>query len=311
MQTSRELKNRLPKYSEEQVEFALRRLKDMNKITTIKRAGDFLKYATLAILFFVSACQPEQQKQVSPVVLTPGPAPIVGVLPVEALPPELPGMAKNTKRAVNAAVVAPPARRLGNLIVRWDLPASLPLDGYKIFANGIQVATVDAIYDNCTIGGLNEGQPVTVYAEGNGDRSNQAVGYPFRTPWTKVATEPYAFTFAWSTQIGTTNVLQSSSNLTRWNDVQTFRATKSEASVVVTNPGPFHRALIRSATNFSQPTITQTLAFVKLTWTGDGTAKTLERLADAKSRSYVDVLTNSQSGIVSAIMKPDEYRVTP
>lgn len=272
---------------------------------TGKGFGRWSAVSCFAILF--AGCSTTAPRQ--PVIVA-TPKPEVGwPLAIEPEPPTIAAMKAEKRTTTVSRQVQQPHR--GNLVVRWDLPLVLPEGGYQIFGNDVYLLTVSNIYENCTLTGLPEGYPVTVYAIGGEDRSNVATGLPVRTPWTRLNVEPYAYRYDWRTQTGTTNVLQGSTNLTTWTNLATFRAATSNASVTLTNPPNFARVLIRNATNFSAPTVTQSVAFVKLSWQGDGTLKTLERQVDSKSRSYADVLTSNQSGLVSVIMKPDVYRVTP
>lgn len=271
---------------------------------TGKGFGRWSAVSCFAILF--AGCSTTATRQP---VITVTPKPEVGwPLAITPEPPKL-GMMKAETRTVTTQQVQ--QRHRGNLIVRWDVPLVLPADGYDIYSGETFLLNVRNIFENCTLSELPEGQPIEVFARSGEDRSNVATGFPSRTPWTKVFSEPYAYRYDWQTQTGTTNVLQGSTNLKTWKNLATFRAVSGNASTIITNPPNFARALIRNATNFNAPTITQSVAFVKLSWQGDGTLKTLERQVDSKSRSFADVLTSNQSGLVTVIVKPDIYRVTP
>lgn len=265
---------------------------------------------TLILLCFTGCQSPTYQ---TPTAAIEPPKPEVG-WPLESTQPALPMLESarenQTAKSITTQQVQAP-KFYGNLIVRWDLPLVLPANGYEIFGNGVLLATVSNSYDNCTLSGLPEGQPIVVYAASGEDRSNVATGFPFRTPWTRLIVEPYAFRYDWQTQPGTTNLLQGSRDLVIWTNLATLRATTATATVTVTNPPNFSRVLIRNATNFNAPTLAMSQALVRLSWQGDGTLKTLERKADKKTGSYVDVLTSNQSGLVSIVIKPDDYRVTP
>ena len=132
------------------------------------------------------------------------------------------------------------------------------------------------------------------------------------TNWPTPQPTVVARSFSWKCAPGVTNILQASANLTAWSNAAKFRGTNGTATVTITNALAFHRVLIQNATNVPPMTLTQGIAYVGLTWTGNGTPKLLEREIDSKTGSYAPVLTNSASGAVSVVVPftGSRYRVS-
>lgn len=217
-------------------------------------------------------------------------------------------------RVQSMSAVLPPVQTNAAVIVRWTKPNSV-WDGFSIYHNDQRMA-VSGSQDNCTIRGLAPGLIVNVRAASytwthfmpaneweaeDGPLTPMVVGEARTNLWTTPNQSIFAMRYTWPCVPNVTNVLLSSSNLTTWTAVSRFRGTNGTAAVVLTNAASFHRVLVQNAPPNTSLTVTQATAYVRLTWPGDGTPKILEREADASTGSYVTLLTNSSSGVVSVI----------
>jgi hypothetical protein len=209
-------------------------------------------------------------------------------------------------------------RSNGVIVLSWDKPADSSVMSYRIYnTNGVLLSTVDAAYNNCTLRGLRDGEPREFYATTMDDAgkesrpSNIAFGITSKTaPWIAPSKQVYARRFTWKCAPGVTNILQSSSNLTTWTAASRFRGTNGTAVVTLTNQLPFHRVLVQNATNVPPMTLTQSVAFVRLTWS-NSPATALYKRMDARTESFIPIHTNAGSGLVSLILpaSADQYRV--
>lgn len=235
----------------------------------------------------------------------------VPTLAVRPLPP----LPQSNSRAQSMTAELPPVPTNAAVIVRWTKPNSV-WDGFSIYHNGQRLA-VSGSHDNCTLRGLTPGQAVSVRAASyawthfspaneweaeDGPLTPMVVGTAKTNLWTTPNQSVFAMRYTWPCAPGVTNVLQSSANLRTWAVASRFRGTNGTATVVLTNAQPFHRVLVQNTPATSAwMTLTQATAYVRLSWPGDGTPKILEREADARTGSYVTLLTNSGSGVASSI----------
>lgn len=262
------------------------------------------RYAVVSILACVAvACSTTKPVFSPPLTPSPMPAP--------------PALAQIIESSLQSARSVDVRRSNAVVVLRWDnTDVSNVREVWIYNTNGVRQMTVAGTNNNCTIRGLRDGDGVAFYAiavnaEMDSEQSNIAVGTASKTPpWIVPTQEAYARRFTWKCAPGVTNVLQSSANLTTWATASRFRGTNGTAVVTLTNQLPFHRVLVQNATNVPPMTLTQSTAFIRLSWKNSPTSA-LFKLVDARTESFAPIWTNAGNGIVSLILpaSADQYRV--
>lgn len=282
----------------------------------------------LCLLLAVTGCVTETsnvQRPTSNAELSP-----LASRPLPPVPVAKSAMAVMIEGAVQQAMATEQVRSNAAAFLAWSPLFTNSSRAVNIHStNGTLLMTVSNA-SNCTIRGMVRGLPYSFYAVLFGETNIGNVTVVTEDDWNRrwivPAKDVHAWRFTWKCAPGITNILLSSTNLVNWTPLTRFRGTNGVANILRTNSTPKVREYFQvfyqgdtsraptfggtRLTNQSSSTLTQSTAFIRLTWNNSPT-NALYKMVDARTESFVPIWTNPNIGMVSLVLPAsgDQYRV--